>query len=151
MDRRALELEALRQRVQATEQAQGERADYLDRARLDEDQQAQIVQEMAEFGRLAEAERARFGARLASLRASAPQVVAEWVGWHAALCLRILAEGPGAPGENGFVTNQQIRQHVAAETLENWQKVLVGAQDYVSINDYFLGDYDAEVRRAVEG
>jgi len=105
---------------------------------------------MARFREQAALHRETLSAHLAGMRGKFPQVVAEWVGWHASICLRILEEGPGAVNPDGYVTDQQVRQHVAKETLEDWQKVLIGLQDYVSINDAFLNDYDLEVRRAIE-
>ena len=150
MDERIINLEILRQRVQAAELAQGQLADYLDHGHPNTEQEHAALQDMARFREQAALQRETLSAHLAGMRAKFPQVVAGWVAWHASICLRILEEGTGVVNPDGYVTDQQVRQHVVKETLEDWQKVLVGLQDYVSINDAFLNDYDLEVRRAVE-
>jgi hypothetical protein len=60
-----------------------------------------------------------------------------------AWCRRIIAEEvpPRTPGEP--VSDQALRVHVAGQTLAEWEDVLKGRQDYVHINDSYLGDYAA--------
>lgn len=149
MDARALKLEGLRQMLQALEARAGWLGDYLDRGHPDEEQARAAAEEMASLREQAEQMRRLLSAELAGVRATAQSVVAEWVGWHASICQRILAEDPGTQVE-GTVTDQQVRLFVARETLEAWQKVLVGSQDTVMINDYFLPDYQHEVTAFIE-
>lgn len=149
MDARAIRLEVLRQQVQAIGTREGSLADYLDRGHPDAEQTLAAMDEMEQLRQQIELLRRQLSAELSGLRVVAPSVVGTWVGWHAGICQRILAESPGAQ-VNGVVSDQQVRLFVARETLEAWQKVLVGSQDYVMINDYFLPDYQQEVTEFIE-
>lgn len=149
MDARAVRLEILRQQVQMLESREGWLADYLDRGHPDEEQARATAAEMSTLREQAEQMRRLLSTEMAAMRATAPAVVVAWVGWHIGICQRILAENPG-PMVKGTVSDQQVRLFVARQTLEAWQKVLVGAQDTVMINDYFLPDYQHEVTAFIE-
>jgi hypothetical protein len=67
------------------------------------------------------------------------------------ICQHIIAEGKETPSDqDGSVTDQAVRLHVAQQTLAEWKKVLNGEQDFVSINAYYLRDYYEQVSAAVE-
>lgn len=149
MDARAVRLEVLRQQMQAIGAREGSLADYLDRGHPNAEQALAALDEMEQFRQQSEQMRRLLSTELAGVRTTAPSVVVEWVGWHAGILQRILSEDPGAQVD-GVVSDQQVRLFVARETLEAWQKVLVGAQDYVMINDYFLPDYQQEVTAFIE-
>jgi hypothetical protein len=94
----------------------------------------------------------QFTESLARLRATAPDAVEEWVRWHIGFCERVIAETADAgPQPNGYVSNAQVANYVARETLAQWQEVLAGTKDYVRINGYFLREYRRVVGAAWEG
>ena len=139
-----IRLEALRQELQGAEQAAGRLSDYIDRGNPSAQQQREAFAQMALHERRAENLRLQLGERLAALRTSEPQVVEQWVGLHIRICERIIAEEE-EKGEAELTT----RLYVARKTREEWEKVLDGTQDYVSINAYFLRDYCREVAALV--
>ena len=85
----------------------------------------------------------RLGEVVVAVRAVAPQAIGYWVKLHANICGRIIAEGGGSG------PNREVRLNLAQEALGEWEKVLTGALNYVRINEYFLDDYDREVKMLV--
>ena len=50
---------------------------------------------------------------------------------------------------NGYVSDAQVSNYVARETLGQWNEVLAGTKDFIWINSYFLRDYRRAVVSAV--
>jgi hypothetical protein len=73
------------------------------------------------------------------VRAEQPQAIHEWVNLHTAILHKIMAE----TDTDG---NAAVRRDVARRTLQEWEKVRAGEQEYVNINWYYLKDYKAQVR-----
>ena len=63
---------------------------------------------------------------------------------HRDILQRILGEPAGD-------SKTRVRQNVARGTLQEWDKVLPGEQEYIGINWHYLEDYKAEVRKFVNG
>ena len=149
MNDQVIRLESLRQQVQASNYFAGSLYDYLDHGNPNEQQQRQALAEIAEYEKQAAESLGQLRETLAALRAAAPQVVKAWVKWHMDVCKRIIAEGEANPDQEPG-SDPSVRLYVARETLAEWKKVLEGNQDFVSINHYYLSDYDKEVTTAVE-
>ena len=152
MNEQALQLEAIRQELDDLGSAVGSLYDYLDRGHPNEREEREALARIAEYEQAAAESRAQLSKLLARLRIAAPDAVEEWVRWHIGFCERVIAETAGAgPNPGGYVSDAQVSNYVARETLAEWQKVLAGTEDYVRINSYFLWDYRKEVVAAVEG
>ena len=150
MDDQAFQLEAIRQTLDDIGSAIGSLCDYLDLGHPNEQQERDTHARIAEYRREESEARARYDELLARLRASAPEVVEEWARWHIGFCGRIIAETADAkPQPNGYVSDAQVSNYVARETLKEWQQVLAGTQDFVWINSYFLWQYRKDVVAAV--
>ena len=151
MDDQVIRLESLRQEVQAFNYLAGSLYDYLDHGNPNERQQRETSAKIAEYEKQSAESLRQLHEALVALRAAAPQIVEEWARWHIDICQRIAAEGrQGEPGQDGSVSDQDVRLYVARETLDEWKKVLHGDQDFVSINEYYLSDYDEQVTAAVQ-
>ena len=138
-----IELEKLRQELEKVEQENGNLSDYLDRGRPNAEQEQQTLKQMAQNEQRSVELRAQLRDQLVTLRAHKPKVIEEWVQWHNEICQRILAESEGTKARSA-------RDLVARETLANWDKVLKGEEDFVSINGYYLADYySKEVQQGV--
>jgi hypothetical protein len=77
---------------------------------------------------------------IASVRMHQPQAIDEWVALHTSILQKIVAE-------QGTGTMASTRQFVAKNTLQEWEKVRAGEQEYVNINWHYLKDYRANVRK----
>jgi hypothetical protein len=136
---RVVDLERLRQELQAVLYESGSLADYLDLGHPNEQQRQASFADIERYKKQ-EAELARrLGELLVAYRATAPQVIGQWAGWHASICKRIIAQG----GEEGKY--KDVSLYLAQQTLDAWGKVLRSAQDFVLINNSFLHDYNQEV------
>ena len=151
LSQEVIRLERLRQQVQATRFFAGSLVDYLNHGQPNPQEQAETIAGIEQYEASAREDQRRLHDHIAALRATAPQVIEEWVEWHTGICKRIITEGSTTePLQDGMVTDQAVRLFVVQETLGEWEKVLRGEQDYVMINDYFLSDYNGEVLAAVE-
>jgi hypothetical protein len=151
MNDQVIRLELLRQEVQAFNYLAGSLYDYLDHGNPNERQRREASAQIAEHEKQSVESLQQLHEALVALRAAAPQIVEEWVRWHMGICQRITAEGKkGEQAQDGSVSDQDVRLYVAGETLSEWEKVLKGDQDFVSINEYYLSDYDEQVTAAVE-
>jgi hypothetical protein len=66
--------------------------------------------------------------------------VQEWVNYHIAMLQKIV-------DEKSTEKNAAVRRNVAKGTIQEWEKVRAGEQEYVNINWYFLKDYKEGVRK----
>ena len=65
--------------------------------------------------------------------------ITEWINYHKGFLEPIQAETSTA-------MNADSRRTFAGFCLEQWEKVAVGEQEFVYINEHFLKDYNTEVR-----
>lgn len=137
MLRETIALEALRQRIEQAEYDAGDLSDYIDRGKPNASElkktRATIAKRMSE----AKALKAELRETIAG---SPKEAVEEWVNWHKGVLQAILQETP-----TGATVATRIS--LAKSTLENWEKVLRGEQEYVGINWYFLKDYKEKAEK----
>ena len=129
-------LEALRQKIEAALQQSGSLADYLDRGRPDAAAAFKAERQIAELESFAAASRRQ----LEQACARCPEAVQEWAALHIDALRKIQAEPPGQP-------NGGARRVVAANTIQEWERVRAGQQSYVGTNWYFLADHQEAMRR----
>lgn len=131
MFKETIALETLRQRIERAEYGAGDLSDFIDRGKPNASQLKEAQETIAK--RMDEAKAMK--TELHELIAGSPKkAVEEWVNWHRDVLQAILLEpATGATGS--------ARLSIARGTREKWDKVLLGEQDYVAINWYFLKDY----------
>jgi hypothetical protein len=133
----ATQLEKIRQQIEDAEYESGNMSDYLDYGKPNENEKTQAEERM----RIKNAEAAVLKQKLRELvQNTSRQVIEEWVNYHTSILQAILSENPKG-------ANADTRKYVAQTTLEEWQSVLNGSRDYVSINWHFLKDYREKVRK----
>ena len=135
----AIQLETLRQKIEDSEFEAGNQSDYLDRGNPNAAQAKRARELIAELNRQTEASKVELKQLIATVRSQQPQAFEEWVNFHTGVLQKILAEKASG-------TNAVARRNVAQGTLQEWEKVRAGEQDFVRINWYFLKDYKESVR-----
>ena len=134
-----IQLERLRQQIEDAEFTVGDQSDYLDLGKPNAAQAKSAKETIARMQAKSGELKAELHELIATVRRENPQAFEEWVNFHKGIMERIIAE----PTSN---THTKVRQNVARETLQAWDKVLAGEQEYVNINWHYLKDYKAEVR-----
>ena len=135
-----IQLETLRQKIEDSEFEAGNQSDYLDRGKPNAAQAKRARELIAQLNSQTEASRTELKQLIASVRAQQPQAVEEWVNFHIGILHKIIDEKTTG-------TNAVTRRNVAKTTLQEWEKVRGGEQEYVRINWYFLKDYKESVRK----
>ncbi|HEY9525516.1 MAG TPA: hypothetical protein VIR02_00460 [Anaerolineales bacterium] len=136
----AIQLETLRQKIEDSEFEAGNQSDYLDRGQPSAAQAKRAKELIAQLNNQAETSKTELRQLMASVRAQQPQAVEEWVNFHIGILQKIIDEKTTG-------TNAVTRRNVAKTTLQEWEKVRAGEQEYVRINWYFLKDYKENVRK----
>ena len=136
----AIQLETLRQKIEDSEFEAGNQSDYLDRGQPNAAQAKRAKELIAQLNSQTEASKTELKQLIASVRAQQPQAVEEWVNFHIGILQKII-------DEKATGTNAVTRRNVAKTTLQEWEKVRAGEQEYVHINWYFLKDYKESVRK----
>ena len=135
-----IQLETLRQRIEDSEFEAGNQSDYLDRGKPNA-AQAKRAQEMIEdLNRQTEASKAELRQFIANVRAQQPQALEEWINFHVSILQEIT-------NEKSTGVQAVTRRNVAKGTLQEWENVRAGEQDFVRINWHFLKDYKERVRK----
>jgi hypothetical protein len=141
MREEAIQLETLRQRIEAAEYESGNLSDYIDRGGPSDKELKAAQERIGQMNR----EAASLKVQLRELIAGIPrEALEEWVNWHKNMLEGILNETPANP-------NSKTRLHVARITLDEWDKVLQGEREHVNINWYFLQDYKEAAQRIIKG
>ncbi len=135
-----LQLEQLRQQIEEAEFEIGSQLDYLDYGQPSAAQKKKAEALIVQLREQSKQAKGRLHEALTTICSEKPEVLAEWVNYHKELLERIIAEKPTD-------SNSVTRRNVARSTLNQWEKVLAGEQEYVNINWHFLKDYKAEVRK----
>lgn len=135
-----VQLETLRQKIEAEENESGNQADYLDRGSPNPKQAKQAQELIEKLNNQSKALKAQLKDLLASVRSQQPQAIDEWINLDTSILQKIVEEK-----EKG--TMATTRRHVAKSTLQEWEKVRAGEQEYVGINWYYLKDYKESVRK----
>ena len=136
----AIQLETLRQKIEDSEFEAGNQSDYLDRGQPNAAQAKRAKELIAQLNSQTETAKTELKQLIVSVRAQQPQAVEEWVSFHTGILQKII-------GEKTTGTNAVTRRNVAKTTLQEWEKVRAGEQEYVRINWYFLKDYKESVRK----
>lgn len=135
-----IQLEKLRQKIEDAEYEAGDRADYLDRGKPNAAEATRARETIDRLNSQSKALKAELRQLITTVRAEQPQAFEEWVGFHTGILQKIAEEEE--PG-----VKVSTRQFVAKSTLQEWEKVRAGEQDYVGINWHYLKDYKSSVRK----
>lgn len=138
-----IQLEKLRQQIEDAEYEIGNQLDYLDRGKPNASQQKKAAETISRLQSHSKKLKSKLHDLILSVRRDKPEAVAEWGKLHKDILERILRE------KSTVSRNAVARQNVARSTLNQWEQVLDGKQEYVNINWHFLKDYKAEVRKLV--
>jgi hypothetical protein len=136
--------ETLRQKIEDLMYESGDRANYLDYGKPKAAEAKKTQETIKQLDNQAKALQAELKLLIADMRAQHPQAFEEWINYHTGMLQKIMDENTKDP-------NERTRKFVAKQTLEEWEKVRAGEQDYVNINWNFLKDYKAEVRTITGG
>ena len=139
-----IQLETLRQKIEDTEFEAGDKTDYLSYGKPGPAQAKQTKELIEKLKSQSKALRAEFTQLIAATRSQQPQAFGEWVNYHTDMLQKIV-------DEKSTDKNASARRNVAKETIQQWEKVRAGEQEYVNINWHFLKDYKAEVRKITSG
>ena len=138
-----IQLEKLRQQIEDAEYEISNQLDYLDRGKPNASQQKKAAETISRLQSHSKKLKSKLHDLILSVRRDKPEAVAEWGKLHKDILERILRE------KSTVSRNAVARQNVARSTLNQWEQVLDGEQEYVNINWHFLKDYKAEVRKLV--
>jgi len=134
-----IQLEALRQTIEDAEFEAGSQSDYLDRGGPNAAQAKRAQQMIKDLDSQSKASKEEFHHLITTVRSQQPQAIEEWVNFHIGILQKITEE-------NVTDAHTATRRNIAKSTLQEWENVRAGKQDYVPINWYFLKDYKASVR-----
>ena len=136
----AIQLERLRQTIEDSEFEAGNQSDFMDRGKPNAAQAKRARELIAQLNHQSETAKAELRQLIDAVRGQQPQALEEWVDFHVAILQKIV-------DEKATGTNAVARRNVAKTTLQEWEKVRAGQQEYVGINWYFLKDYKESVRK----
>ena len=139
-----IQLETLRQKIEDAEFEAGDKTDYLSYGKPSPAQAKQAKELIEKLKSQSKELRANFTQLIATTRSQQPQAFEEWVNYHIGMLQKIV-------DEKSTDKNAPVRRNVARETIQQWEKVRTGEQEYVNINWHFLKDYKAEVRTITGG
>ena len=135
------QLETLRQKIEDAEYEAGNQSDYLDRGNPNPAQIKQAQTQIDKMNSQSQALKVELKELIARVRTQQPQAIEEWVNLHIGILQKIIAEKPTD-------SMGPVRRNVARTTLQEWEKVRAGQQDYVGINWYYLKEYKVSVRKS---
>lgn len=135
-----IQLEQLRQKIEKAEFTIGDQSDYLDLGKPNAQQAKSARETISRMETKSKELKSTLHDMIGTVRREKPEALEEWVKLHRDILERIIAE----PTNN---THTKVRQNTARETLQAWEKVLSGEQEYVNINWHYLKDYKAEAQK----
>lgn len=135
-----IQLETLRQRIEDSEFEAGNQSDYLDRGKPKAAQAKRARELIEELNRQTEASKAELRQLITNVRSQQPQALEEWINFHVSILQEIT-------NEKATGVQAVTRRNVAKGTLQEWENVRAGEQDFVRINWHFLKDYKERVRK----
>jgi hypothetical protein len=135
-----INLETLRQKIEDVEYEAGSQSDYLDYGKPNPAQVKQTRETIEKLNNQSKVLKEELRQLIATVRSQQPQALEEWVNFHIGNLQKIMDEKTTG-------TNAVTRRNVAKGTIQNWEKVRTGEQEYVNINWHFLKDYKANVRK----
>jgi len=143
MHSETIQLETLRQKIEDAEFEAGDRSDYLDYGKPNAAEAKQARDLIETLNSQSKASRLELKQLIERVRTQNPQAFEEWINYHTGLLQTIVDEKTQAA-----ITP---RKNVAKETMQNWEKVRAGEQEFVNINWHFLKDYKEGVRSITGG
>jgi predicted Ser/Thr protein kinase len=129
-----IQLETLRQKIEDLEYEAGSQSDYLDRGNPNASQATQAQAKIDKMNSQSQALKAELKELIATVRSQQPQAIEEWVNDHVGILQKIAEEKTTG-------TMAAVRRNVAKTTIQEWENVRAGKQDYVNINWHYLKDY----------
>jgi len=138
-----IRLEKLRQQIEDAEYQSGSTSDYLDRGKPGVQQARTAGESIVRTDTRSRELKSELHEIITTTRTNKPEAFEEWINLHKNILQRILTEKVSD-------SNARVRQNVARGTLQEWDKVLTGEQEYIGINWHYLKDYKAEVRKLVK-
>jgi hypothetical protein len=135
-----IQLETLRQKIEDVEYEAGSQSDYLDRGGPNPAQVRQAQTRIDKMNSQSQLLKAELKELIARVRVQQPQAIEEWVNYHVGILQKIADEKTTG-------TMEAVRRSVAKTTIQEWEKVRAGEQEYVTINWYYLKDYKSHVRK----
>jgi len=132
-----LQLEEMRQQIEDLEEAIRKNTDYIDHG-LPAEKQSRKVMKMKEQSKQA---KANLRCAIDATRKEKPEAFNEWINFHKDILERILTEPK--------TKDNSQRLFMARLVWDNWEKVVSGEKEYVSVGLFSLGDYDTEARKLV--
>jgi len=138
MQSEAIQLETLRQKIEDALYESAMNTEMLERGAAGSDREKKR-ESVTRLDSQAKALKEELKGLLSRLRSQNPQAVQEWVNYHIAMLQKIV-------DEKSTEKNAAVRRGVAKGTIQEWEKVRAGEQEYVNINWYFLKDYKEGVR-----
>ncbi|HET6597930.1 MAG TPA: hypothetical protein VFG81_20060 [Anaerolineales bacterium] len=135
-----IQLETLRQKIEDSEFEAGNQSDYLDRGKPNAAQAKRAQELIEELNRQTEASKAELRQFITNVRSQQPQALEEWINFHVGILQEIT-------NEKATGVHAVTRRNVAKGTIQEWENVRAGQQDFVRINWHFLKDYKERVRK----
>ena len=144
MHAEAVQLEALRQKIEDALYESAMNSEMLDRGKPSAAETKKTRETINQLDRQAKALKEELKQTIAATRLQNPQAFEEWIDYHIGTLQNIV-------DEKSTEKNAAVRRNVAKGTIQEWEKVRAGEQEYVNINWYFLKDYKAGVRSITRG
>jgi len=135
-----IQLETLRQKIEDVSYEAGDKTDYLSYGKPSPVQAKQAKELIEKLNSQSKELRAEFKQLIATVRSQQPQAFEEWINYHMGMLQDIVDEK--TTGKDAGT-----RKFVAKQTIQEWEKVRAGEQEYVNINWHYLKDYKADVRK----
>jgi len=134
-----IRLETLRQKTEDALYEGAMQSEMRDRSKLSPAEAKKVQESINQLDSQAKAFKEELKQMIAATRLQNPRAFEEWIDYHIGMLQKIL-------DEKSTEKNAAVRRNVAKGTIQEWEKVRAGEQEYVNINWYFLKDYKAEVR-----
>jgi hypothetical protein len=144
MLKETIQLETVRQKIEDTYEASVMQSEMLDRGMVARAKEKETREFVNQHNNQAKALKEELKQLIAATRSQNPQAFEEWIDYHIAMLQKVL-------DEKSTEKNAAVRRNVAKGTIQEWEKVRAGEQEYVNINGYYLEDYRANVRKIKGG
>lgn len=140
----AVQLETLRQKIEDALYESAMKSEMLDRGKPSAAETKKTRETINQLDSQAKALKEELKQTIAATCLQNPQAFEEWIDYHLGMLQKIV-------DEKSTEKNAAVRRNVAKGTIQEWEKVRAGEQEYVNINWYFLKDYKAGVRSIARG
>jgi uncharacterized protein (DUF885 family) len=132
-----VQLEQLRQKIEAARDRAAGKAEFLEFAAADPDQRSQAFHSLA-LDHTREAEMlVELRDRIATLRQQDPDAIEEWVAIHVQLCERLLHDDDDARDPH----DAELRRDLLRRLEAQWRTIARGAIECVLVHKQLLADY----------